>query len=142
MGHIFLNHIAQNQHKHQVCPSYQHIVRSFFIHMVGELFFNILFGSLISNDTFLTHRVNACPYLSSRIHGRSNLVSVTTDTSGQKTVTGNSKRLKESAHYPVGFGLEIASLINPEGSPKASTDWGEKWDCLMWFLPWKYIMCL
>ena len=54
---------------------------------------------------------------------------MTTDASGQKTVTGNSKRLKESAHYPVGFGLEIANMINPKDSPKASVDRDEKNIC-------------
>lgn len=57
-----------------------------------------------------------------RIHGQSTLVSVAVDASGQKTVTGNSKKLKDSAHYPLQFGLEMANLIKPHGAPSASTD--------------------
>ena len=59
-----------------------------------------------------------------RIYGKSDLVTVEFDASGKKQVNGNSKRLKESAHYPVQFGLELATLISPYGSPSASMDRG------------------
>ena len=59
---------------------------------------------------------------SSRIHGASDLVKVGTTPAGEKSVTGNPKRLRESAHYPLGFGLELANHIKPEGKPSASTD--------------------
>lgn len=57
-----------------------------------------------------------------RIHGDSTLVSVETDVSGHKTVTGNAKKLKESAHYPVQFGLEISKMIQPYGYPSPNPD--------------------
>jgi len=59
-----------------------------------------------------------------RINGKSDLVTVETK-SGRKRVNGNAKRLRESAHYPLGFGLALAQLIQPHGAPAASVDWFE-----------------
>ena len=60
-----------------------------------------------------------------RINGKSDLVTVETNKSGKKNVNGNAKRLRESAHYPLGFGLALAQLIKPHGAPAPSVDWFE-----------------
>lgn len=58
-----------------------------------------------------------------RIHGKSELVKVEKTKSGRTTVTGNSSKLRDSAHYPLQFGLTVANLIMPEGAPDACADW-------------------
>ena len=57
-----------------------------------------------------------------RIHGKSKLVTIGVNKQGEKIVTGNSSRLKSSAHYPFQFGLAVASLIHPIGKPETSPD--------------------
>ena len=73
-----------------------------------------------------------------RIHGDSTLVTVETDASGQKTVTGNAKKLKESAHYPVQFGLEISKMIQPKGSPDPNPDRVFNTVQLCFFIDWSF----
>lgn len=65
--------------------------------------------------------MTVCGGQTARINGKSDLVKVE-QKSGRTTVTGNSAKLRESAHYPLQFGLAVANLINPKGSPDTSTD--------------------
>ena len=67
--------------------------------------------------------IDACTKITTlRIHGKPNLVKVHKSKQGKLSITGNSKRLKESAHYPLGFGLALAGLISPDGPPNPSFD--------------------
>ena len=61
--------------------------------------------------------------LVARIHGKSNLVTIGVSKSGKKVVSGKNRNLKQSAEYPIQFGLAIAALITPRDRPTSLPDW-------------------
>ena len=52
--------------------------------------------------------------------GQLELVKHTISKDGRRQVTGQKKNLEISANYPIQFGLAVAGLIAPYGSPKRS----------------------